>query len=78
MKHGPFALIESGIPVIFIVLNDQHEAKMRVAVEEVQARGANIITITNMPHIWKGYSKPMGMLLNFNNLAFPFHALIVP
>lgn len=60
LKHGPFALIEPGIPVIFILLDDQHEAKMRVSVEEVQARGATIITITNIPNIWKGYSKPMG------------------
>jgi len=60
LKHGPFALIESTVPVIFIVLNDQHAPKMKVAVEEVQARGAQIITITNIPNIWKGYSKNMG------------------
>eukprot|EP01127_Copromyxa_protea_P000659 TRINITY_DN10565_c0_g1_i1.p1 TRINITY_DN10565_c0_g1~~TRINITY_DN10565_c0_g1_i1.p1 ORF type:complete len:655 (-),score=136.66 TRINITY_DN10565_c0_g1_i1:92-2056(-) len=63
LKHGPFALIETGIPVIFIVLDDQHEGKMRVAVEEVQARGASIVTITNIPNIWNGYSKNMGHVI---------------
>jgi len=64
LKHGPFALIDSNVPVIFIVLDDQHEHKMRVCVEEVQARGASIITVTNIPNIWKGYTKNMGHVIN--------------
>jgi glucosamine--fructose-6-phosphate aminotransferase (isomerizing) len=35
LKHGPFALLGNDTPIIFIIIDDQHEGKMRVAVEEV-------------------------------------------
>jgi len=60
LKHGPFALIQPNVPIIFIVLDDQHTHKMKIAIEEVQARGSPVITITNIPNIWKGYTKDMG------------------
>lgn len=34
-KVGPFALLGDDTPIIFIVIDDQHQGKMRVAVEEV-------------------------------------------
>ena len=49
LKHGPFALIEKGTPVILIVLNDQHRNLMKTALEEVKVRGALTIAITNDP-----------------------------
>lgn len=60
LKHGPFALIEEGTPIIFIILDGIHAPKMKTALEEVSARGAYPITITNIPHIWKNYQKDMG------------------
>jgi len=60
LKHGPFALLGIDTPIIFIVLDDCHAGKMRVAIEEVTARCSEIITITNIPNIWKGYTKEMG------------------
>jgi len=60
LKHGPFALIEPGTPIIFIIVDDQHAGKMKTAIEEVSARGAWPVTITNIPNIWKNYSKPLG------------------
>jgi len=60
LKHGPFALIEPGTPIIFLIIDDQHAPKMKTAIEEVSARGAWPITITNIPNIWKNYAKPMG------------------
>jgi len=60
LKHGPFALLGPDTPIIFIVLDDQHCGKMKVAVEEVAARCSSVITITNLPNIWKGYTKDMG------------------
>eukprot|EP01132_Coremiostelium_polycephalum_P007881 gene7881-9700_t len=53
LKHGPFALIESGTPIILLVLDDQHAPLMRVAAEEVKARGAYTIVITNNPNLAK-------------------------
>lgn len=35
LKHGPFALLGADTPIIFIVLDDQHAGKMKVAIEEV-------------------------------------------
>jgi glucosamine--fructose-6-phosphate aminotransferase (isomerizing) len=54
LKHGPFALIENAetgkfgaTPIIMIILDDIHSANMRTAAEEVKARGAEIIIITD-------------------------------
>jgi glucosamine--fructose-6-phosphate aminotransferase (isomerizing) len=49
MKHGPIALIERGIPVIAVApLNDLFE-KVLSNIEEVKARGARVIAITDEP-----------------------------
>lgn len=47
LKHGPFALIEPGTPVMLIILDDEHADLMRTAAEEVRARGARTIIITD-------------------------------
>jgi glucosamine--fructose-6-phosphate aminotransferase (isomerizing) len=53
LKHGPFALIEKGTPIILIVLDDAHAQLMRTAAEEVRARGAFTIVITNTQSLAK-------------------------
>eukprot|EP00934_Nitzschia_sp_Nitz4_P001875 Nitzschia sp. Nitz4//scaffold69_size99277//61046//63342//NITZ4_004637-RA/size99277-augustus-gene-0.10-mRNA-1//-1//CDS//3329556727//1875//frame0 len=53
LKHGPFALIEDengkfgATPIIMFILDDQHANIMRTAAEEVKARGAEVIIITD-------------------------------
>jgi len=54
LKHGPFALIESdengkqgATPIIMLILDDNHAHHMRTAAEEVKARGADVIVITD-------------------------------
>jgi len=56
LKHGPFTLIESGekgkqgqgaTPIIMLILDDNHAYHMRTAAEEVKARGAEVIVITD-------------------------------
>jgi len=78
LKHGPFALIEEGTPIIFIILDGIHAPKMKVALEEVSARGAYPITITNIPNIWKSYAKDMGdvILVPSNGLLSNLLAII--
>ncbi|TYZ57638.1 hypothetical protein PybrP1_003390 [[Pythium] brassicae (nom. inval.)] len=56
LKHGPFALIESAkdgkfgaTPIILIVLDDEHAQHMKTCAEEVRARGAYTIVITDNP-----------------------------
>jgi glucosamine--fructose-6-phosphate aminotransferase (isomerizing) len=53
LKHGPFALIddEHKTPVIMIVLDDEHKDNMMNAVEQVKARGATTIVITDNKQI---------------------------
>jgi glucosamine--fructose-6-phosphate aminotransferase (isomerizing) len=53
MKHGPIALIEEGTPVIVIApINDLFE-KILSNIEEVKARGARVIAITDEPELLK-------------------------
>lgn len=46
LKHGTLALIHKGIKVIAIVTQRNIADKMKLAIEETKARGANVITIS--------------------------------
>lgn len=48
LKHGPFALLSEGTPVIAVVLGDSNESLMKTALSEVKARGAFTICVTNV------------------------------
>ena len=47
LKHGPFALIEKGLPIILFDVCDKHRDKTRNAFQEVLARDALVITISD-------------------------------
>ena len=47
MKHGPLALIEDGMPVVVIAPKDEHYKKTISNMQEVIARGAKVLLITN-------------------------------
>ena len=47
LKHGPFALIEKGLPIILFDVCDKHRDKTRNAFQEVMARDALVITISD-------------------------------
>ena len=47
MKHGPIALIDENMPVVFIAPKDAVHGKILSNVEEVRARGGQVIAITN-------------------------------
>ena len=47
MKHGPIALIDQNMPVVFIAPHDDSFIKILSNIEEVKARGGIIITITD-------------------------------
>lgn len=59
LKHGPFALIEDkngkfgATPIIMFILDDNHAQHMRTAAEEVTARGAEVVIITDKPELAK-------------------------
>ncbi len=53
MKHGPIALIEKGLPVVFLAPFDHLHDKISSNIEEVKARGGKVIVITDSPAAYK-------------------------
>ena len=47
MKHGPIALIDKDMPVVFLAPQDDTFLKILSNIEEVKARGGIIITVTD-------------------------------
>jgi len=74
MKHGPLALIENGMPVVVIAPKDEHYKKTISNMQEVIARGAKVLLITNKSdeevlseNIWQTIE-----VENTENDLFPF------
>jgi len=47
LKHGPFALIEEGLPVILIDVEEENRDKNKNTFQEISARNAFVIKITD-------------------------------
>ena len=47
LKHGPFALLEKDFPVVIVAYDDDYFEKCMNAYEEIKARGARVVIITN-------------------------------
>jgi glucosamine--fructose-6-phosphate aminotransferase (isomerizing) len=47
MKHGPIALIDENMPVVFIAPQDAVHSKIVSNIEEVKARGGKVIALVN-------------------------------
>lgn len=47
MKHGPIALIDEDMPVVFIAIKDSVYDKVISNIEEVKARGGRVIAVIN-------------------------------
>ena len=79
MKHGPLALIEDGMPVVVLAPRDSYYTKTISNMQEVIARGAKVLLITNKSkdevvseNIWETIE-----VENTNNDLLPF-LLTVP
>jgi len=58
MKHGPIALIDESVPVVAIATEDLF-AKVASNIQEVKARGASVVAITDMdPEQFAGMLDP--------------------
>lgn len=55
LKHGPIALIDENIPVIAIIPPDDLFEKTLSNISEVEARGANVIIISEKSEIFANY-----------------------
>mgnify|MGYP006421232939 FL=1 len=74
MKHGPLALIEEGMPVVVLAPRDSYYKKTISNMQEVIARGAKVLLITNKSkdeviseNIWETIE-----VENTNNDLLPF------
>jgi glucosamine--fructose-6-phosphate aminotransferase (isomerizing) len=74
MKHGPLALIEDGMPVVVLAPRDNYYKKTISNMQEVIARGAKVLLITNKSkeevfseNIWETIE-----VENTNNDLLPF------
>jgi glucosamine--fructose-6-phosphate aminotransferase (isomerizing) len=45
MKHGPIALIDDGMPAVFIATRNSQYRKVLSNIEEVKSRGARVIAV---------------------------------
>eukprot|EP01006_Ploeotia_vitrea_P031171 TRINITY_DN63464_c0_g1_i1.p1 TRINITY_DN63464_c0_g1~~TRINITY_DN63464_c0_g1_i1.p1 ORF type:complete len:711 (-),score=414.30 TRINITY_DN63464_c0_g1_i1:146-2278(-) len=54
LKHGPFALLDNGTPVVLVIPDDQHAELMRIAAAQVRARGAYTVIVTDKPELATG------------------------
>jgi glucosamine--fructose-6-phosphate aminotransferase (isomerizing) len=48
LKHGTFALIEDGTPIVVLDIDDENRDKNRNAYEEIKARHAYVIRISDV------------------------------
>lgn len=54
LKHGPFALLNKGTPVLHYIFDDEHAPLMRIAAQETKTRGCMNIVITDLPKLAEG------------------------
>lgn len=47
MKHGPIALVDKSMPVVFIATMDKTYSKIMSNIEEIRARGGRVIAVAN-------------------------------
>lgn len=79
LKHGPFALLEPGFPVILLWFKDTHYAKSLNAYEEIKSRHAEIIVITDDESIAENpdYKKENVILIPEND-TFSHMLAVIP
>ena len=78
LKHGPFALIAEGTPIILIILDDEHKEMMNLALAEVQARHAKTIVITPNKDLIRTKEPPFKVLLIDENGPLTGLLAIIP
>lgn len=70
LKHGPFALLDKGVPVI-LMGNDFHRSKLENASAEIQSRHARVIYFDNLHH-----SDGVSLHLESSSLLFPLISVV--
>lgn len=73
LKHGPFALLTKGFPVVLIAPDNEHYAKSENAYEEIKSRHATIVFITDKEGVEKE-----NMIMIKKNRSFQDFLSIIP
>jgi len=73
LKHGPFALLDEGFPVILIAPEDEYYSKSLNAYQEIKSREAEIIMITDD----KDCDKDNSVIIPYN-LTFRHLLCVIP
>lgn len=80
LKHGPFGLIEEGVPIIILDINDEFREKNNNVYQEVFARGATVIKISNFKEkdslIIENNKTFSGILANINIQLLSYYCAI--
>jgi glutamine---fructose-6-phosphate transaminase (isomerizing) len=76
MKHGPIALIEKGVPVVFLAPMDSLHEKILSNIEEVKARGGRVIIITDSPAAFKDRADDVIVVPSTHPALVPFVSVI--
>jgi glucosamine--fructose-6-phosphate aminotransferase (isomerizing) len=48
MKHGPIALVDENMPVLFLALKGRRYEKIMSNIQEVRARGGKVIAVASL------------------------------
>ncbi len=76
VKHGPIALIEDGVPVIFLATIDGLHEKILSSIEEVKAQGGRVIVVTDSPAAFRDKADDMIVVPPTHPALVPFVTVI--
>ena len=78
MKHGPIALVDEHLPVVFLATKDNCYEKIISNIQEIKARGGKIIALaTEGDQIVPALAKDTFFLPETDELLAPFLNVIV-
>ncbi len=76
IKHGPIALIEEGIPVVFLATIDGLHEKILSNIEEVKTLGGRIIVVTDSPAAFRDKADDMIVVPSTHPALVPFVTVV--
>jgi glutamine---fructose-6-phosphate transaminase (isomerizing) len=76
MKHGPIALLEEGVPVVFLATIDGLHEKSLSNIEEVKALGGRTIVITDSPAAFRGKADDIIVVPSTHPALVPFVTVV--
>jgi hypothetical protein len=76
MKYGPIALIEEGLPVVFVATIDGLHEKILSNIEEVRTLGGRVIVVTDTPAVFRGKADDMIVVPSTHPALVPFVTIV--